>query len=264
MLWDPEARTWADKAAGTRVIIDRSRRPGPGRVLAAAAAACALITLVAGISGVHARDSFERQLASALTFGTDNDGLNSGVDGDSATGIDPSTTDPSSTDPGSDFGNTDPSTSDGSGSDSGLPTDGDVSSSPSQVGVVTVDTPDDSLSQSVAASLDDYFSGINAGNYAQAWERESTRSQAQIGTLDSFSADLSSTQNSDIELHDAIDNGDGTVTADVTFTSHQDAAHSPDNSGDTCDDWTITYSLVPDDFGGFLIDSVPQGSHLSC
>ena len=48
-------------------------------------------------------------------------------------------------------------------------------------------------------------------------------------------------------VNSITDNGDGTLTASVSFTSHQNAADSWDQSS-TCNNWTL--SLIP----------VPQGS----
>jgi uncharacterized RDD family membrane protein YckC len=266
MLWNTEGRTWADLASGTRVVRDRTQRPGPGRALAAAVVAAAVVTGGAAFAGVEARDSVDRQLAQAA-FATGGDGRTSSSSPSVAdpstspntTPIDPTYTDPNATP--TDSAGTDPSLTDPNATPTGSPSPTDSASS-SQAGSVQVDTTD-TLSQAIASSLDTYFSGINNQNYSVAWSQLSTNQQNQIGTFDQFSQQLSTSSNSAIELHDTAENGDGTYNADVTFTSHQGASFGP-NPGETCTNWTLTYRLVSDGGSGYLIDGVPTASHNAC
>lgn len=257
MLWNAQKRTWADVAAGTAVVRDSTPRHGPGRVLTAALAIAAIVTAGAAITGVRERDNLDRQIAAA------NASLS--TDGGTSTDTSPDVTDPGSTDGTSSTGTgpsaTDPSSTDGTGTD-GTSTNGTSTDGPTQVGSVQVDTSDP-LSLAIGQSLDIYFSGINTQDYSAAWNQETAAQQARNGTFDQFSQQLATTNNTAIELHDSADNGDGTFSADVTFTSHQDASLGP-GGDETCTDWTLDYSLVSDGSGGYLIDSVPTSNQNAC
>jgi hypothetical protein len=54
---------------------------------------------------------------------------------------------------------------------------------------------------------------------------------------------------------------DGDMAAEVTFTSHQNPADSPDHS-ESCTDWDITLFLAQGG-SGYVIDPAPAGYHAS-
>jgi len=59
-------------------------------------------------------------------------------------------------------------------------------------------------------------------------------------------------------LTSLTDDGNGALTATVTFTSHQSPSQSVDNS--PCNAWTLNLYLVTQD-GGYLIGTAPSGYH---
>ena len=229
MFWNPQHRTWADRTAGTAVIRDRSRRHGPGRVLILAVVIAVTMTAVAAVTGVRERNAVDHTRVAAPST------TNSGAAGRSGPGTAPSTS-----------GRT------GSGK----------SSVGRQIGIVQVEqtgTPP----QQVAETLDNYFSAINAQDYATAWRSLTPAEQAQSGGFSSFGRVMSTTTNSAVELRRTVVDSEGTVDADVTFTSHQDGEFGP-QPGETCTHWAITYRLTSDNSHGYLIDGIQSSVDTAC
>lgn len=54
---------------------------------------------------------------------------------------------------------------------------------------------------------------------------------------------------------------DGDLAAEVTFTSHQNPADSPDQS-ESCTDWDISLFLAQGG-SGYIVDPPPSGYHAS-
>ncbi|MCA1644886.1 MAG: trypsin-like peptidase domain-containing protein [Chloroflexi bacterium] len=104
----------------------------------------------------------------------------------------------------------------------------------------------------IAAAFNTYFGGINSGNYAAAWAVLSPRLRAGSNEQ-SFAEGDSTSYDFGVTVLDAQGHSPGTAVVAVGFTSLQDAAHGPD--GDTCDNWTIAYSLIKSGDGRWLLDS---------
>ena len=136
-----------------------------------------------------------------------------------------------------------------------------VSTTPAVIGVVTIKS-DSTVAHDVASTLDTYFSGINNRDFSSTWAELSTAEQGQLGGFDQFAQQLSTSTDSDVVLHSALDNGNGTASADVSFTSMQSGDLGP-NPGETCTQWDLTYNLVSST-DGYLIDGVPSGDHSPC
>ena len=118
--------------------------------------------------------------------------------------------------------------------------------------------------QGIAATLAQFFDGINSADYASAYAAYTAEQQAQ-NPYDGFVSGEQSSYDIGVSLVSVTPSGPDTAVAYVTFTSLQNSSQGPD--GDTCDDWTIDYSMR--DVGGtWLIDGA-QGhdggpTHSTC
>lgn len=107
----------------------------------------------------------------------------------------------------------------------------------------------------VETVLSHYFHGINTHNYR---EYASTLNAAQLASQpqSQFDSGYSSTSDSGMTLTGLSGNGNGGLTATVTFTSRQSPSQSVDNSA--CDAWTLNFYLVPHG-SGYLVGPEPSG-----
>jgi hypothetical protein len=107
----------------------------------------------------------------------------------------------------------------------------------------------------VETTLSHYFHGINTHDYAEYQSAHNAQTQASE-SQSAFNSGYGSTTDSDMTLTslEAAANGDESAT--VTFTSRQAASASVD--GSTCNDWKLTYYLVPAGTG-YLIGPPPSG-----
>jgi hypothetical protein len=145
-----------------------------------------------------------------------------------------------------------PSSSATSGSSPQTPT---PSAAPSLVAIAPGVTAN--AEPQVETVLSHYFHGINTHNYS---EYASTLNAAELAAQppSKFESGYSSTTDSGMTLTNLSGNGNGGLTATVSFTSHQSPAHSVDNS--SCNAWTLNFYLVPDGTGnGYLIGPQPSG-----
>ena len=104
----------------------------------------------------------------------------------------------------------------------------------------------------VVAALATYFEGINSGDYAAAWATLSPSNQ-QTTTLQRFAAGTASSYDSGLSVLEAHAVSPSTVAVALAFNSLQASAQGPD--GDTCDNWTLDYTLIQASDGSWLIDS---------
>jgi hypothetical protein len=107
----------------------------------------------------------------------------------------------------------------------------------------------------VETLLSHYFDGINTHNYTEYSSTLTPQNQANQ-PQSNFESGYSTTTDSGMTLTSLTATGGGDLTATVTFTSHQAAADSVDNS--TCNNWTLNYYLVPNGTG-YLISPAPSG-----
>jgi hypothetical protein len=107
----------------------------------------------------------------------------------------------------------------------------------------------------VETLLSHYFQGINTHSYAEYSSTLNAAAQAKQ-TQAQFNSGYSSTTDSGMTLTDLSSGSGGGLTATVTFTSHQLAAQSVDNSA--CNAWTLDLYLVPQG-AGYLIGPAPSG-----
>lgn len=118
--------------------------------------------------------------------------------------------------------------------------------------------------------FDIYFSGVNLGTPRSAYAAFSAHQQAKnpyVGWAENV-ADSRNENVTILGLGDSVDDvGTGPVTAQVSFRSHQPGDKGV-KQGETCTDWSLTYTLIPDAGGtGYLIDRAKPtsgGGHSTC
>jgi hypothetical protein len=121
---------------------------------------------------------------------------------------------------------------------------------------ITPEAASDPGAQNIAAFLDQYFSAINAHDYQLYVALLGPQMQAPDQSQ--FDSGYGSTKDSGETLTgiSAGDNGDS--VAQVTFTSHQNAAESP--TGTTCTQWRVSLYLTSNG-ESYLIDQPPASYH---
>lgn len=142
----------------------------------------------------------------------------------------------------------------------------DTSPDSSGAGAVTVGAgaSQDTDASSVADFLGQYFAAINARDYQSYFSLLSPQVQQGM-TQAQFKNGYRSTADSNETLVGISTASDGDMAAEVTFTSHQNPADSPDHS-ESCTDWDITLFLAQGG-SGYVIDPAPAGyyaSHQGC
>ena len=104
----------------------------------------------------------------------------------------------------------------------------------------------------ITATLSTYFGAINARNYRLAWSQLSPADQS-ANPYAEFAAGQSTTTIPYWQLHGiTVGSLPGTYLATVTFRSYQNPSEAP-NQSDSCDDWTLNYTMIQGS-GGWLID----------
>jgi hypothetical protein len=124
----------------------------------------------------------------------------------------------------------------------------------------------DANASGVARTLGEYFDGINSRDYERSF-RTYTFEQQQRITYEAWSRGVSTSQDTAVRIAALVSQPDGSVVADVYFTSTQDAALGP-NPGETCTHWSLVYTMAPnvDPNLPFLIGRVQKigPGHQSC
>jgi hypothetical protein len=108
----------------------------------------------------------------------------------------------------------------------------------------------------ITAVFATYFDAVDAGDYATAYDQlgpgvTSTLTEAQFAADDSTSYDF------DITLEALSAPSPGNALADVSFTSLQSPSKGP--NGDSCDNWTLEYTLLETGGSWLIQQSVGQG-----
>ena len=107
----------------------------------------------------------------------------------------------------------------------------------------------------VEKTLTDYFQGINTHNYAE-YASSLDAQQRALQPESQFESGYSSTSDSGMKLISLAGNGNGGLTAKVTFTSRQAAGTGVD--GSSCNNWTLTFYLVKQG-ADYLKGAAPSG-----
>jgi serine protease Do len=106
-------------------------------------------------------------------------------------------------------------------------------------------------SAAIKSTLTSYFNDINDGNYAAAYALLGPQAQGQT-SLSQFAQGDATSYDFNISVGAVTSLPAGEAHVPVDFTSIQDSADGPD--GDTCDDWTLSYTMT-NSSGTWLIDS---------
>jgi hypothetical protein len=107
----------------------------------------------------------------------------------------------------------------------------------------------------VETTLNLNFKAINAHDYTEYQSARNSQEQA-AESQSAFASGYGSTSDSGITLTSIASAANGVEEATVTFTSHQEAGTGID--GSSCNDWKVTYFLVPQ-VSGYLIGPAPSG-----
>jgi hypothetical protein len=107
----------------------------------------------------------------------------------------------------------------------------------------------------VETVLSHFFQGINTHSYPEYISALDAQERAKQ-TQSAFDHGYSTTTDSGMTLTSLTGTGSGGLAATVTFTSHQAASSSVDNS--TCNNWMLTFYLVPQGTG-YLDGFAPSG-----
>ena len=122
----------------------------------------------------------------------------------------------------------------------------------------------DNVKTGVSQTLGTYFDGINSGNYAAAYAVLSPRMQAQF-SQDSFAKNTATSYDSDFTVLGAQQTDANTVVIGLSFSSLQAPGYGP--NGETCDNWTLDYTMIRGSSGNWLIDATAPhngSTHTSC
>ena len=132
-----------------------------------------------------------------------------------------------------------------------------ASLSPPQTGTVQVapGVASNPAEPRVAAYLNRYFNAINTRNYS-AYNSLLDAENQQSDSKSSFDSGFATTRDSDEVLTGITDTGGGSLTANVSFTSHQTPADSVDQSA--CDNWRVSLYLAPQG-NGYVMTAAPAG-----
>jgi cytoskeletal protein RodZ len=118
----------------------------------------------------------------------------------------------------------------------------------------------------VALTFETYFGGIDNQNWDLAYSAYSPQYQSN-NSESSFESTLTTTSDTEPAITSIQPGPLGSIDVGVSFQSSQAAADGP-VSGETCTNWTLTYTLVPGDSGSlsYLINSAaPIGpGHTGC
>jgi hypothetical protein len=142
-----------------------------------------------------------------------------------------------------------------------------VRKSPSDISFTSPTVGANPEASAVSSTFETYVGGIDARNFAHAYGAYSPSYRANV-PLSAFIKGDGTSRISFMTIDRIVLNPDGSLTADVTFTSHQAPADGP-VPGQTCTNWDLAYHLVPSpagDFLAFLIEaSDPIGpGHTTC
>jgi S1-C subfamily serine protease len=122
---------------------------------------------------------------------------------------------------------------------------------PPNIGTPGGNIPDD-VKTGVSQTLGTYFDGINSGDYAAAYAVLSPRMQAQFSEK-SFAQNTATSYDSNFQVLGAQQTDANTVVIGLAFSSLQAPGFGP--NGETCDNWTLDYTVVRGAEGNWLIDA---------
>jgi hypothetical protein len=140
-------------------------------------------------------------------------------------------------------------------SPAGSPSSAASASTPSGLVSVGAGVASNGAEPAVETTLSRYFQGINTHDYAEYQSAHNPAEQAAEPEA-TFKSGYASTADSGMTLVSLDSTANGGESATVTFTSHQAASASID--GSTCNNWQLTFFLVPQG-ADYLIGAPPSG-----
>ena len=105
----------------------------------------------------------------------------------------------------------------------------------------------------VEAYLNRYFNAINTRNYSEYNSLLDAEKQ-QSDSESSFDSGFATTKDTDEVLTGITDTDGGSVTANVSFTSHQSSSDSVNQNA--CTNWHVSLYLVPQG-NGYVMTTAP-------
>jgi S1-C subfamily serine protease len=111
-----------------------------------------------------------------------------------------------------------------------------------------------SVATAVTAALDTYFDAIDTGDYATAYDQLGPTLRAQQSES-SFATALATTYNYNVDVELLTEPSSGTVLVNLSFTSLQSPSEGP--HGDSCDNWSLTYTMA--EIGGSWVIQASTG-----
>jgi hypothetical protein len=108
-------------------------------------------------------------------------------------------------------------------------------------------------STAIGTTLATYFENLNAGNLALAFDVLTPADQLRVGGLATFVTTNSSSTDANVVFHTETVQPDCRVAVEITFTSYQLPALSP-NHRDSCDRWDLNYVMLHNPDGSWSID----------
>lgn len=151
------------------------------------------------------------------------------------------------------------------------PTTAPASTAPTAAGIIQIDqsVASDPRAVQVATMFNTYFQGINTKNYAQSvaeYDPSGVVNPNDPAQVSSFEQAVSTSSDSQIDLLGISPSGTGpATTAQLTFQSTQAAGYGPaGNTGETCTNWNLTYTLSQSAAGDYLILGTQSASDSAC
>ncbi len=117
----------------------------------------------------------------------------------------------------------------------------------------------------VADALEQYLGGIQARQWNSAYAALSPTMQAKMVSPAVLASGDKTSVLSHLVIHSITPNSNG-AAAVVSFTTHQ-APNAGPNPGETCTNWSLSYSFIPAPSGtGYVIDAVSSvgPGHVPC
>jgi serine protease Do len=119
------------------------------------------------------------------------------------------------------------------------------------------------IAAEVSLALGIYFDGINHGQYHMTWQQYSERKRASV-PVEVLARQLDSSRDDVHAVASIVHRDDGSVVAEVDFSSTQDAGKGPRRApAETCTLWTNHFVLVPE-AGRWVIDRIDQSASAPC
>jgi hypothetical protein len=106
----------------------------------------------------------------------------------------------------------------------------------------------------ISGALSTYFTAINDGDYQSAYDQLTPAEQAAVGSEAHFALGDATTYIFDESMGGVVQLSPGIDQTPVAFVSAQAPADGPGGGGDTCDVWTMNYTMV-ETGGSWLIQS---------